>query len=400
MAALITRAVGSLRGGLRGLAASTPLASSASAARRGYASSGSDEHTFEVMACKGHKLEDFELPSTEATVTTDELNMLYEQMSVIRRMETTAGESYREKKIRGFLHLYSGQEAIACGVRAGMSEVDTVITAYRCHGWAHVHGATPTEILAELYGHYAGVSNGKGGSMHMYGDKFFGGNGIVGAQVPVGAGIALAHKYKGDGGVNFSFYGDGASNQGQVFEAYNMAKLWNLPAVFVCENNKYGMGTHDHRSSASTAYYTRGDYIPGIWVDGMDVLAVKNATEWAIKYAKEHGPLVIEMETYRYHGHSMSDPDTTYRTREEIKDRRQTRDPINLQKDRMVEAGIATEEELKAKEKAIRKDIKKAASDAWASGPPPESELTANILVGETPTNIRGCDPFTTYNAV
>lgn len=200
-------------------------------------------------------------------------------MMTIRRFETAAGELYRGKEIRGFCHLYSGQEAIAVGMKAGLREDDDIISAYRVHGWAYVLGASVKQVIGELLGNSSGMSNGKGGSMHMYGDHFYGGNGIVGAQVPVGAGIALANKYQDKGTVCVSLYGDGASNQGQNFEAYNIAKLMSLPAIFVCENNKFGMGTSAERSSANTKYYTRGDYCAGIHVDGMDVLAVKQATE-------------------------------------------------------------------------------------------------------------------------
>lgn len=264
------------------------------------------------QAFKGHKLD--KLPSSDVSTNKEELLKFFRDMATIRRFETKAGELYRAKSIRGFCHLYSGQEACAVGIKGGLRSQDSVITAYRVHGWAYVLGWSVKAVMAELFGTSAGCSLGKGGSMHMYGENFLGGNGIVGAQVPVGAGAALAHQYLGTGGVNFALYGDGASNQGQVFEAYNIAKLWKLPVVFVCENNKYGMGTHDHRSSASTKYYTRGDYVPGIWVDGMDVLAVKQAAQFAIEFANNEGPLVMELETYRYHGHSMSDPDTTYRS--------------------------------------------------------------------------------------
>ncbi|EDQ89019.1 uncharacterized protein MONBRDRAFT_32589 [Monosiga brevicollis MX1] len=285
---------------------------------------------------KGHKLDS--LPSTEVELTKEDAFKYYKDAATIRRMETRAGESYRNKQIRGFCHLYSGQEAVCVGMTAGFRPEDSIITAYRCHGWAYMWGWSVKSILAELYGNSAGASKGKGGSMHIYGEKFFGGNGIVGAQVPVGAGVALAHQYLKDNGVNFAFYGDGASNQGQVFEAYNIAKLWKLPVVFVCENNKYGMGTSVQRSSASTLYYTRGDYIPGLLVDGQDLLAVREATRWATDYARENGPLVLEMETYRYSGHSMSDPDTTYRTRDDIKKMRTDFDPITMMKHRMIEA--------------------------------------------------------------
>lgn len=322
----------------------------------------------------------------------------FKDMSVIRRMETTAADAYRSKQIRGFLHLYSGQEAVAVGMMAALNDKDSLVTAYRCHGWAYTMGWSPKAILAELFGRGSGCSLGKGGSMHMYKERFFGGNGIVGAQVPVGAGIALAHQYKGEPNVCVSLYGDGAANQGQVFEAYNIAKLWNLPAIFVCENNKYGMGTADHRSSASTSYYTRGDYVPGIWVDGMDVLCVRQATKFAKEFALKHGPIVMEMETYRYHGHSMSDPDTTYRSREDIKKKREHDDPIGMLRARIVDAGFATEDELKAIEKTIKQAVQADYEAALASPEPALPELQNHIFKDEKLSNIRGCDLLTTYS--
>ncbi|RZF44078.1 hypothetical protein LSTR_LSTR013411 [Laodelphax striatellus] len=199
------------------------------------------------------------------------------QLLLIRRLETSAGNLYKEKVVRGFCHLSSGQEAIAVGIRCMMREQDSIISGYRSHGWAYLMGVSPANVLCELTGRRSGCSRGKGGSMHMYASNFYGGNGIVGAQVPLGTGIAFAAKYLGKQGVCFSLYGDGASNQGQVYEAFNMAKLWDIPCIYVCENNGYGMGTSAERSSASTNYYTRGDYIPGIWVDSMDVSAVKES---------------------------------------------------------------------------------------------------------------------------
>eukprot|EP00122_Pirum_gemmata_P000541 Pgem_evm1s483 len=220
------------------------------------------------------------------------------------------------------------QEAVAVGIEAVCKPQDTIITSYRCHGYTYLRGIEPKYIIAELLGRKDGVSKGKGGSMHLYCKNFFGGNGIVGAQVPLGAGIALGHKYRNDGGVCFAAYGDGAANQGQIFEAYNMAKLWDLPAVFVCENNRYGMGTSQERSSASFQYYTRGDYVPGVQVDGMDVLAVKQASEYCAEHARNTGPILMETVTYRYGGHSMSDPGTSYRTRDEVKKMKSSSDPI------------------------------------------------------------------------
>lgn len=278
-------------------------------------------------------------------VTKKDAIEYYRQMFHIRRLEQGAYRLYQAKEIRGFLHLYVGQEAVCVGIQAALQPQDTIITAYRDHGWAVMRGIAPRAMMAELTGRSTGCVKGKGGSMHMYAPGFFGGNGIVGAQVPLGAGIALAHKYKGNHGVSFTLYGDGAANQGQVFEAYNMAKLWDLPVVFVCENNKYGMGTAASRSSASTEYYTRGDYIPGIWVDGMDVLSVREATRFATDYCRSgRGPIVMEMETYRYYGHSMSDPGSSYRSREEIETVRKQHDAISMFKHLLVETRISTED--------------------------------------------------------
>merc|ERR1719289_407987 len=253
-------------------------------------------------------------------------------------------------------------------MKAAMEEVDSIITAYRAHGWTYVMGVPPIGVLAELTGRQSGCALGKGGSMHMYTKNFYGGNGIVGAQIPLGAGIGFANKYLGNGKVNIALMGDGAANQGQVYEAYNMAKLWNLPSIFVVENNGYGMGTSAERAAASTDYYTRGDYIPGIWVDGMDFLTVREATKYALALCREgKGPLVYEMATYRYSGHSMSDPGTSYRTREEVQDVRQTRDPILGFKEKIVAAGLADADELKKMEMEVRKsvdaDVKKAKTD-------------------------------------
>lgn len=326
-----------------------------------------EEASFTIDPCELHILE--EGPKTETSLTRETALKYYNQMVTIRRMETAAGNLYKEKAIRGFCHLCSGQEAIYVGIANALREHDSVITSYRAHGFTYVMGVPVQGVLSELTGRSSGCVRGKGGSMHMYAHNFYGGNGIVGAQVPLGAGIGFASRYRGEGGVNFSLYGDGAANQGQIFEAYNIAKLWNIPAVFICENNGYGMGTSQDRAAASTDFYKRGDYIPGVRVNGMDILAVKEATEFALDYCgvQDKGPLVYEMVTYRYSGHSMSDPGTSYRTREEVQDVRQTRDPILGFKEKIVAAGLADADELKKMEMDVRKsvdaDVKRAKTD-------------------------------------
>lgn len=224
----------------------------------------------------------------------------------------------------------------------------------------------------------------------MFAPNFYGGNGIVGAQVPMGAGIAFAHKYRGEKQVCIAAYGDGASNQGQVFEAFNIAQLWKLPCIFVCENNQYGMGTSNDRSSASTDYFRRGDYIPGLRVDGMDVLAVREATKFAKEYAINEGPVVMELKTYRYHGHSMSDPGTSYRTRDEIKAVRQASDPITSLRDKMIDAGLADKDVFKKIDKEIKEYIEAETEIALASPEPPMSELGTDILIADKDTYNRG----------
>jgi pyruvate dehydrogenase E1 component alpha subunit len=319
-------------------------------------------------------------------------------MALIRRFELASDLQYKERKIRGFCHLYSGQEAVCTGLESAVNYDDMIITAYRDHGYQLTRGDTPDRVMAELFGKYGGCSKGKGGSMHMYlkSANFYGGNGIVGAQVPVGAGLALGLQYLNrlknkdatDNGDNvaFAMYGDGAANQGQVFEAFNMAKLWKLPVIFVCENNKYGMGTSVARSSGSTDYYTRAGYLPGIRVDGMDIFAVREATRYAKEFATKKGPLVMEMETYRYYGHSMSDPGITYRSREEINEVRTHKDPIVRLKARMIEVGVATEEQLKAIDKEVKEEVDRSVKFSIESPLPPAEELVKDILAGEAYT--------------
>ena len=315
----------------------------------------------------------------------DELLALYEQMLLIRRFEERAGQLYGLGLIGGFCHLYIGQEAVAVGLQSALAEgKDSVITGYRDHGHMLAYGIDPKVIMAELTGRQAGISKGKGGSMHMFSTEhaFYGGHGIVGAQVPLGAGLAFAHKYRGDGGVCLAYFGDGAANQGQVYETFNMASLWQLPIIFVIENNQYAMGTSTARSSAETEFHRRGTVfrIPGMDVDGMDVLAVRGAAEIALKHVREGGgPVLMELNTYRYRGHSMSDP-AKYRTRDEVKEMRDKHDPIEAAKAMLIERGM-DEAKLKDIEKDIRARVGEAADFAESSPEPDPSELHTDVLV-------------------
>ncbi|TFK46723.1 mitochondrial pyruvate dehydrogenase E1 component beta subunit [Heliocybe sulcata] len=331
-------------------------------------------------------------PELEVEVSKDMLITMYQQMTTMRRMEMAADALYKAKLIRGFCHLAIGQEAISVGLEHAITPQDLVITAYRCHPFAVMRGGTIKGVLSELLGRQAGMSNGKGGSMHIFTPNFFGGNGIVGAQVPVGAGLAFAAKYMEKPIAAFSMYGDGASNQGQVFEAYNMAKLWNLPCVFVCENNKYGMGTSAERSSSNTQYFTRGDKIPGLQVNGMDIIAVLQACRFAKDWVvKGNGPLVMEFVTYRYGGHSMSDPGTTYRTREEIQRMRSTQDPIRGLQHYIEQWGLAPEEDLKRMDKAAKAEVDAAVEEAKASPEPKIEDLWTDVYYkGTEPPFMRG----------
>ncbi|KFX96417.1 hypothetical protein O988_05325 [Pseudogymnoascus sp. VKM F-3808] len=361
-----------------------------------------DDKPFQVQL-SDESFETYELdpPSYTLDTTKKELKQMYYDMVATRRMEMAADRLYKEKKIRGFCHLSTGQEAVATGIEHAITKADDVITAYRCHGYALMRGATVKSIIGELLGRREGIAYGKGGSMHMFAKGFYGGNGIVGAQVPVGAGLAFAHKYNGNKNVTVALYGDGASNQGQVFEAFNMAKLWNLPVLFGCENNKYGMGTSMNRSSALTDYYKRGQYIPGLKVNGMDVLAVKAAVAHAKEHAVSgHGPIVLEYLTYRYGGHSMSDPGTTYRTREEIQRMRSTNDPIAGLKSRLLDWEVVTEDELKGIDKQARKDVDEEVAEAEKMAAPEASRkiLFEDIYVrGSEPAYMRGRTVEETY---
>jgi len=314
----------------------------------------------------------------------EQLLEFYREMLLIRRFEERAGQLYGLGLIGGFCHLYIGQEAVAVGLQSAMNDkLDSVITGYRDHGHMLAYGIDPKVIMAELTGREAGISKGKGGSMHMFSveHKFYGGHGIVGAQVPLGTGLAFAHKYRGDGGVCLAYFGDGAANQGQVYEAFNMARLWNLPIIYAIENNHYAMGTSVDRSASEPDFYKRGESfrIPGIRVDGMDVLAVRGAAEMALEWVKEKGPIILEMMTYRYRGHSMSDP-AKYRTREEVQEVRETRDPITHAERELEKMGVK-EEELKAIDKQIKEIIVEAAKFAEDAPEPDPSELYTDVLV-------------------
>lgn len=318
----------------------------------------------------------------------------YREMSLVRRMEIAADGLYKQKQIRGFLHLYNGQEAVAAGLESALTAEDHVITAYREHAFlvSRRVGGSAKEVLAELTGRATGCSKGKGGSMHMYNvqKKFYGGNGIVGAQIPLGTGLAFAAKYEKTGRVAMAYMGDGAANQGQVYEAYNMAKVWNLPIIYVVENNEYAMGTAINRASATPEFYTRGDYVPGLQFNGMDVLASRDAGKFAVEYAKKHGPILLEAKTYRYVGHSMSDPGTSYRDRTEIQQVRDTRDPITQLRQRILEHKLATEEELEAIDAELKKEITEATAFATQSPHPAAKELFTEVYA--EPTFIRAVE--------
>ena len=314
----------------------------------------------------------------------DMLKQLYRNMLMIRRFEEKAGQLYGMGLIGGFCHLYIGQEAVVTGIQSVLSEQDTVITAYRDHGHMLATGMDPKGVMAELTGRIDGYSKGKGGSMHMFSrDKgFYGGHGIVGASTSLGTGLGFAHRYTGDGGICATYLGDGAVNQGQTAESYNLASLWNLPVLYVVENNQYGMGTSVARHAAGDLY-KRGESfgIPGERVDGMDVLAVRSAAEEAVKYVRDNSrPMILEVMTYRYRGHSMSDP-AKYRTKEELSSYKDERDPISQFKQIMIEQGEIPEDDIKSIDKKIKSIINEAAEFAQQSPEPDAEEMWTDILV-------------------
>jgi len=317
------------------------------------------------------------------SATKDELLGYYHDMVLIRRFEERAGQLYGMGHIGGFCHLYIGQEAVIVGIEAVKKDGDQTITGYRDHGHMLACGMDPKGVMAELTGREGGYSKGKGGSMHMFSKEkqFYGGHGIVGAQVPLGVGLAFANRYREEPKVSLTYFGDGASNQGQVFEAMNMAKLWKLPVVFLIENNQYAMGTSVTRAHSETHLYRRGASfgIPGMEVDGMDVLAVREAAREAVDHARTgKGPYVLELKTYRYRGHSMSDP-AKYRTREEVDEVREHNDPIKRCEQRLIENGYADTAALKAIDKEVKAVVKAAADFALESPEPALSELYTDI---------------------
>jgi len=339
---------------------------------------------YETYLCDGPMV-------TETTATKEEMMDSYKSMFTIRRMEIACDNLYKQREIRGFCHLYDGQEAIQQGMELATGADDHYITAYRCHAAQYTRDTRISKkssldslvgIIAEQLGRKKGVSKGKGGSMHLYNAEahFWGGNGIVGAQIPVGAGLAFSLKYRDLPGCAIAMYGDGAANQGQFYEAMNMAALWKLPFIAVCENNNFAMGTSTKRGAAMNDYYQRGQYTAGIRADGMDVLAVREATKYAKDYVTSgKGPIVLEFMTYRYHGHSMSDPGVTYRSRDDVNEVRKTRDPIELSKQRIIEVGFATKEELKELEKQVRDEVQQAVDISLADVEAGYDEMFADI---------------------
>lgn len=323
--------------------------------------------------------------AAKPAVNTDQLLQYYRDMLLIRRFEEKAGQLYGMGLIGGFCHLYIGQEAVVVGMQAAMIEGDMVITGYRDHGHMLACGMEARGVMAELTGRIGGYSKGKGGSMHMFSREkhFYGGHGIVGAQVALGTGLGFSAYYRGNKNVSISYFGDGASNQGQVYESFNMASLWKLPCIYVIENNQYAMGTAVRRASAETQLYRRGDsfLIPGRQVDGMDVLAVKEAAIEATTHCREgHGPFLLEMMTYRYRGHSMSDP-AKYRSKDEVRKVREERDPIDHVKQLLLKEHGVSEEKFKEIDRDVKEIVSDSADFAQTSPEPDASELFTDITV-------------------
>ncbi|XP_047423288.1 pyruvate dehydrogenase E1 component subunit alpha, testis-specific form, mitochondrial [Sciurus carolinensis] len=328
----------------------------------------SNKATFEMKSCDLYLLE--KGPPVATVLTREDGIKYYRMMQTVRRMELKADQLYKQKFIRGFCHLCDGQEACYVGLEAGIKPSDHVITSYRAHGIGYTRGLSVRSILAELTGRRGGCAKGKGGSMHMYTKRFYGGNGIVGAQ-------------------------------GQIAETYNMAALWKLPCVFICENNLYGMGTSIERSSANTDYYKRGNFIPGLRVDGMDILCVREATKFVADYCRSgKGPILMELQTYRYHGHSMSDPGLSYRTREEVQDVRSKSDPIKLLRERMLSKQLTSIDELMEIEANVKKEVEEAAQFATTDPEPPLHELGFHLYNNNPPFEVRGPNQWIKFKSI
>ena len=321
-------------------------------------------------------------PKQAASV--EEMIKYYREMLLIRRFEEKAGQLYGMGLIGGFCHLYIGQEAVVVGIQAALKDNDDVITSYRDHGHMLACGMDPKGVMAELTGRRGGYSKGKGGSMHMFSREknFYGGHGIVGAQVPLGTGLAFSHKYNKDDGLAAVYCGDGAINQGQGYESFNMAALWKLPVLYVIENNKYAMGTSQERASAGELHQRGAAYgIPGHQVNGMDVLEVREAADKWVEYIRAgNGPVILEMKTYRYRGHSMSDP-AKYRTKEEVEKMRSESDPIDNLKRVLLEGGYVTEDQLKEIDREVKAVVTEAAEFSQQSPEPDPAELWTDVLI-------------------
>nr|XP_046266827.1 pyruvate dehydrogenase E1 component subunit alpha, mitochondrial-like isoform X1 [Scatophagus argus] len=362
-------------------------------------SSFTSHATFEIEKSDLHKLD--EGPATQVVLTRNEGLQYYRTMQTIRCFELKAEQLFKQQIIRGACHLYNGQEACAVGIEAEINLSDHLITAYRTHGFAYTRGGSLEEIMSELAGRSAGISKGRGGSMHMFAKTFYGGNGIVGSQVPLGAGLAFACKYQNKNELSVCVYGDGAANQGQVFETFNMAALWKLPVIFVCENNRYAKGTAIKRVSASTDFYKRGDFIPGLRVDGMDVLCVREATRFAADHCRSgKGPILLELKTFRFAGHHEGEDHLSYRSREEVEKVRRESDPISMLRERMLSNNMTSKEELEEVDVGIIKEVEEAAQFAITNPEPPLEELCNHIFCGSPTLEVRGTNPWTKLKSV
>lgn len=341
---------------------------------------------------KYHLLDESSLPG-HLDITRDSALQMVKDMQTIRSFELKADNLYKNQDIKGFCHLSLGQEACNVGLEYSIEKDDVVCQSYRMHGIAYLRGHSVQQILGELCGKSIGSSQGKGGSMHYYGKNLYGGYGIVGSQVPISAGVGFAMKYQGSKSISVGLYGDGASNQGQIFEAFNMAKLYNCPTIFICENNQYGMGTSIERSSACTDYYTRGQFIPGIKCNGQDLASVLLATKFAADWCRAgKGPMVLEYETYRFAGHSMSDPGLSYRSRDEIKHKKENADPIRIFWSKLVQASLVVESELENIVAEIEETVDAATEEVLESPPAKMESLYSDIYNEYTGDlkNVRG----------